>query len=108
MILGPATVITSNLAIPSTQVNEFDIGIYNCTARGYPKPVITWMSNGQIINPTVLTLSEAYDTGLWIVTNEISLTMTTAYSGLLGCFASNGIGPTNNKTTKIIMQCEYF
>jgi Immunoglobulin I-set domain. len=99
-------VTATSLPDPSKAVNEHDTITFNCTVEGYPRPTVTWKNDGVAMTTNITETSASNVTGIWVVTSEINLHLAREHAGIIGCFATNGIGTETNATTSLVMTCE--
>lgn len=85
------TVGPSFVSKPTNQrVREGDEVTFNCSASGYPIPVITWIRNGQTEK----------------IGETLSLRATRDNSGKYWCTVDNGLGPPIVAETLLDVQCK--
>lgn len=97
----------TSLPDPSIAVNEHDSITFNCTVEGYPRPTVTWKNDGVPMTTNITETSASNATGVWVVTSEINLYLAREHAGVIGCFATNGIGAESSATTSLLMTCKY-
>lgn len=68
-------------------VNQSDPVNLTCRADGNPKPTITWMKNGKVVNKSFIVRGKSAE-GLYI------------------CTADNGIGKASSKPVFITVECK--